>query len=141
MLELMPNYDTARTCELRVNKYSTVSIDESKYSVPDNLVGKFVFVKIYPENINIYHKGKLVSKHERNYGNHTWNINIEHYINTIKKKPGSRAKCYTRTSEADYNRMVTMSFLALDIHTYSQELVCLLQKQYSNQNLYHSYTY
>ncbi len=89
LLGLMPSYDTARTSELRVNKYSTISIDESKYSVPDNLVGKFVFTKIYPEKIYIYHKNKLVSKHERNYGNHTWNIKIEHYINTIKKKPGS----------------------------------------------------
>lgn len=86
---LMPSYDTARTCELRVSKYSVVSIDENRYSVPDKLVGKFVFTKIYPEEILIYHKGNLVAKHPRNYGNHTWTIKIEHYINTIKKKPGS----------------------------------------------------
>jgi len=47
-------YDTARTCELRVNKYSVVSVDENKYSVPDKLVGKFVFSKIYPTEILIY---------------------------------------------------------------------------------------
>lgn len=89
LIELMPNYDTARTCELRVSKYSVISIDENKYSVPDNLVGKFVFAKIYPEDILIYHNNKLVGNHERNYGNHSWTIKIEHYINTIKKKPGS----------------------------------------------------
>ncbi len=32
LIKLMPSYDTARTCELRVNKYSVVSIDENKYS-------------------------------------------------------------------------------------------------------------
>ena len=89
LLKLMPSYDTARTCELRVNKYSIVSIDENKYSVPDTLVGKFVFTKIYPENIYLYHKNKLIANHDRSYGNHTWSIKIEHYINTIKKKPGS----------------------------------------------------
>jgi transposase len=89
LLKLMPNYDIARTCELRVNKYSVISIDENKYSVPDHLIGRFVFAKIYPEKIFIYYKNALVSEHPRNYGNHTWNIKIEHYINTIKKKPGS----------------------------------------------------
>lgn len=89
LLELMPNYDTARTSELRVNKYAVISIDENKYSVPDGLVGTFVFVKIYPEKIFIYYQNNLVAEHTRNYGVHTWNINIQHYINTIKKKPGS----------------------------------------------------
>lgn len=89
LLKLMPSYDIARTCELRVNKYSVISVDENKYSVPDHLVGRFVFVKIYPEKISIYHKNTLVSEHQRNYGNHTWNIKFEHYINTLKKKPGA----------------------------------------------------
>jgi len=56
LIILMPSYDIARTSELRVNKYSVISIDENKYSIPDNLVGKFVFVKIYPNIIFIYHK-------------------------------------------------------------------------------------
>ena len=89
LLPLMPKYDTARTAELRVNKYCAISIDENKYSVPDELVGKFVFAKIYPEHILIYHKNQLMAEHKRNYGVHTWNIKIEHYLNTLKKKPGA----------------------------------------------------
>jgi hypothetical protein len=89
LIKLMPSYDTARTCELRVNKYSVVSIDENKYSVPDNLVGKFVFVKVYPDEILIYYKNQLVAKHKRSYKVHDWRIKIEHYINTMKKKPGA----------------------------------------------------
>jgi transposase len=89
LLRQMPDYDTARTSELRVSKYSVISIDENKYSVPDHLVGRFVFVKIYPQKILVYHKNILQAKHQRNYGAHTWNIKIEHFINTIKKKPGS----------------------------------------------------
>ncbi|SDY97251.1 IS21 family transposase [Tindallia californiensis] len=89
LLEWMPSYDTARTSELRVNKYAVVSIDENKYSVPDDLVGRFVFAKVYPEKILLYHQEKLVAEHLRSYGAHTWSINIQHYFNTIKKKPGS----------------------------------------------------
>ena len=39
-----------------VNKYSVVTIDQNKYSVPDYLVGKFVNVKAYPDTIEIYYK-------------------------------------------------------------------------------------
>ena len=35
LLITMPTYDIARVVELRVNKYSVISIDENKYSVPD----------------------------------------------------------------------------------------------------------
>lgn len=45
-----------RRTESRVNKYSVINIDQNKYSVPDYLVGKFVKVKIYPEEIKIYYK-------------------------------------------------------------------------------------
>ncbi len=86
---LMPNYDIARTTDLRVNKYSVITIDENKYSVPDSLVGKFVTAKIYPENILIYHNNIKVADHIRNYGVHIWEIEIKHYLKTLKKKPGA----------------------------------------------------
>lgn len=87
--KLISNYDIARTAELRVSKYSVVSIDENKYSVPDLLVDKFVIAKIYPQNIVIYHNNVKVAEHVRNFGSHTWNIEIEHYLKTLKKKPGA----------------------------------------------------
>lgn len=114
LIQLMPSYDTARTSELRVNKYSVISIDENKYSVPDHLVGKFVFVKIYPEQILVYHENKLVAEHSRSYGSHTWNIKIEHYIKTIKKKPGSlhsstAMQQMNPTLQAIYNKYYTQN--------------------------------
>ena len=89
LIKLMPSYDNARLEELRVNKYSVISINENKYSVPDALVGKFVTAKIYPEKILVYHNNIKVAEHIRNYGVHTWNIQIEHYLKTLKKKPGA----------------------------------------------------
>jgi transposase len=89
LIKLMPTYDIARVVELRVNKYSVISIDENKYSVPDSLVGKFVTAKIYPNNITIYHENIRVTEHKRSFGLSTWNIKIKHYLNTLKKKPGA----------------------------------------------------
>ena len=87
--KLMPSYDIARVAELRVNKYSVVTMDENKYSVPDSLVGKFVTTKVYPNNILVYHNNIKVAEHMRSFGAHTWNIKIIHYLNTLKKKPGA----------------------------------------------------
>lgn len=37
----------------------------------------------------IYHNNVKVAQHKRNYGAHTWNIEIAHYLKTLKKKPGA----------------------------------------------------
>lgn len=89
LIKLMPTYDISRVAELRVNKYSVITVDENKYSVPDALVGKFVTAKVYPNNIIIYHENTRVTQHIRSFGLSTWNIKIKHYLNTLKKKPGA----------------------------------------------------
>jgi transposase len=89
LLPLKPSYDTSRRIEARVNKYSVINIDQNKYSVPDYLVGKFVMAKIYPDIIEIYYKDKLIATHKRSYLAHHWTIDINHFIHTLKKKPGA----------------------------------------------------
>lgn len=89
LIPLKPSYDTARRIEARVNKYSVINIDQNKYSVPDFLVGKFVIAKIYPENIEIYYRDKLIATHLRSYSSHHWTVDINHFIHTLKKKPGA----------------------------------------------------
>lgn len=46
LLPHLPKYDTARICELRVDKYSTVCIDTCHYSVPDVYVGEEGWTKV-----------------------------------------------------------------------------------------------
>jgi len=75
--------------QLRVDKYATISYCTSRYSVPDNLVGCFVDVKIFSQKIEVYFENKLVASHQRDYGKHQWIISIEHYLNTLHKKPGA----------------------------------------------------
>lgn len=89
LIPLKPAYDPARRVEARVSKYCVITIDQNKYSVPDYLVGKFVKTKIYPEYIEIYYKENLVAKHKRSYQSHNWTIDINHFVNTLKKKPGA----------------------------------------------------
>jgi len=89
LLPQMPRYDTARTAEPRADKYSTIMVDGCHYSVPDSLVGQFIFVKIYPDRIICHYDSKEVARHKREYGKYAWSIDISHYVKTLKLKPGA----------------------------------------------------
>ena len=91
LLPWLPKYDTARVTELRVDKYSTVCVDTCRYSVPDQYVGEFLFVKIYTFHICCYHQEQKIAVHKRKYGSRKWSIQLHHYTRTLKKKPGALA--------------------------------------------------
>ena len=87
----MPLFDSARIEELRVDKYSTIVVNGSHYSVLDKLVGKIVLVKIYSTLILCYYEGEKKTQHERKYGFNEWSIKFEHFISTLNRKPGALA--------------------------------------------------
>ena len=89
LLPQMPRYDTARIVEPRADRYSTIMVDSCHYSVPDSLVGQFIFTKIYPDRIICHYDSKEVARHKRGHGKHEWFIDISHYIKTLKLKPGA----------------------------------------------------
>lgn len=87
MLPKMPLFDSAKVEELRVDKYSTIVVKCSHYSVPDKLVGKIILVKIYSNLIICYYEGEKVAQHERKHGFNEWSIKLDHFINTLKESP------------------------------------------------------
>lgn len=83
-------YDTALIQTLRVDKYHTISVDTNHYSIPENLRGPIVDVRIYPLHIHIYDKnGDVVDIHQRRHCKYRWFIKIEHYLKTLAIKPGA----------------------------------------------------
>ncbi len=86
--------------EYKVDKQSTICIKNNHYSVPENLVGTSVLVKMYSEKIVIYDNAhKKVTSHERSYKTNRWVIDINHYVETLMKK--------TRALEQwDYRRFI-----------------------------------
>ena len=75
--------------EYKVDKWSTICMKNIHYSVPDTLVGKKVWLKIYSEKIVILYQGVKVAVHERVYGAADWKIQLEHYAGTLLRKPGA----------------------------------------------------
>lgn len=72
-----------------VDKWSTFTFNCSHYSVPDELVGNRVSIKIHSEKIVVFYNQKKVAAHERSYSPGSWKIDINHYLKTMQRKPGS----------------------------------------------------
>ncbi len=84
-----PPLELAVLSEAKVNPSSLVSVDTVLYSVPEYLVGKRVTVKKYHNEIRIYAGNEMVAAHKRLFRNGSMQIDIYHYLNTLKKKPGA----------------------------------------------------
>jgi hypothetical protein len=84
-----PPLELAIISEAKVNPSSLISVDTVLYSVPEYLVGRRVIVKKYHNEIRVYASNDMVASHKRLFGNGKMQINIYHYLNTLKKKPGA----------------------------------------------------
>jgi len=82
-------YETAEIRECFVDKYSTISYLSNRYSVPDHLVGKYVYLKAYVEQLIVLEGKEKIATHNRLYGLNEWSINIYHFVRTISRKPGA----------------------------------------------------
>lgn len=87
----VPPFECSELACKRVDKYGTVSVYQNMYSVPEEHTGQMVDVRIYPEKIVCYSNGVKICEHRRTYGSHEWNINIDHYLKTLLRKPGALA--------------------------------------------------
>lgn len=119
---LMPTFVNCADISARVDKLSTISYLQNRYSVPDYLVLKVVDVKIFIDKLDIFYNNKLVASHHRLNGNQEWSIDIIHYRKTLSKKPGALAGSLA---------FVKMNCILKDIyHTYfskqQREFIALL---------------
>ncbi len=81
--------DCFLTQALRVDKYSTFCLGTNHYSVPDYLVNHMVDVKAYSQELKVYLSHQLICRHTRSYEKHSWTISIDHYLQTLSRKPGA----------------------------------------------------
>ncbi len=89
LLPSRPFFDCSEIRQSHVDKYSTISLDTCHYSVPEKYVGKIVSVKVYPDKLICSSDDGKICEHQRLFGFHDWSIKVEHYIETLRKKPGA----------------------------------------------------
>lgn len=73
-----------------VNTHAMVKVLTNFYSAPLP-VGAEVQAKVYPANVEIWHQGKCVARHERSFGRCEKVLDLEHYLEVLLKKPGALA--------------------------------------------------
>jgi len=90
---LMPTripMDVSVFMEVKVNKYSLIYVDTNFYSVPDFLSEKKVMARKYPGLIRVYYNDEFLFETKRVLkGRNQYQIDINHYLETLKKKPGA----------------------------------------------------
>ena len=90
MLHFSGDFGCFDLLQATVDKQSTISVKGCHYSVPDHLVGESVVIQLYSEKIRVYDSAhKKMAEHERSYSSGSWTFDINHYINTLMKKPGT----------------------------------------------------
>ena len=68
-----------------VSKYSFIYVDTNFYSVPDYLGEKKVTVRKSPQYLLVYYDNKFLFKTKRMIGRQQYQIDINHYLKTLKK--------------------------------------------------------
>jgi transposase len=84
-----PPLELAVLSNPKVDTCSFVNVDTVQYSVPEYLVGKRVIVKKYHNEIRVFSENEMVAKHKRLFGKGKMQVDIYHYLNTLRKKPGA----------------------------------------------------
>ena len=138
-----PPLELAQIVEAKVNTSGMISVDTVLYSVPEYLVGKRMIVKKYHNELRIFAGNEQVAKHKRAFGKGTMQVDIMHYLNTLRKKPGAlrnsvalksipRLKAIFDTHYSHNPRKFIDTFLAnkgLDI----DEIVSLFEQETARQ--------
>jgi hypothetical protein len=69
-----------------VDKYSTIVIDQNRYSVPDYLVGEVVRMKVYSDSIQCFYHEEKIATHCRKTGNQEWEFTTRSLCRHSKEK-------------------------------------------------------
>jgi transposase len=73
----------------KVSSTSLVILDRNRYSVPCELVGQLVSLRLYPERVDIVAHDTLVASHLRSFARNQTCYDWQHYLPLIERKPGA----------------------------------------------------
>ena len=126
-----PSFDVGEMDQCKVDKYSVISYATNRYSVPDHLVGKIVDVKVYPEKLHCYYENHKICEHERQYSRHGWYINLDHYLHTLKRKPGALAGSQALASAPEDVKHIFEKYFAHAAKDFVELLIFLQDHSYA----------
>jgi hypothetical protein len=89
----LPNQPFSNTVSVegKVNPYATVLLDKNRYSVPTRYVGLKVQAEFGVDRTDIFQNGKRIASHRRVFGNNKWQLDPDHYLELLQRRPGAFA--------------------------------------------------
>lgn len=84
-------FDTAEVATHDVDSKSRVKVRTNRYSVPVRLAERKVEVRVLARVVEVVHSGTVVATHERLYDKHGERLELDHYLELLKQKPGAMA--------------------------------------------------
>ncbi len=85
-LPLVNDFENCQLKEVKVDTYQLVQIERNKYSVPAKYAQKKVLASIYPFEIVLSYKEKMIATHKRLFGRGEENLYPYHFLPVLKKK-------------------------------------------------------
>ena len=82
-------FENIALTQAKIGRYSTVIADENHYSAPNKYAGLKVRVILSVTTVDIFYNGQKVATHNRLYGKNKWQLDPDHYLELIKKRPES----------------------------------------------------
>jgi transposase len=82
-------YDCFRLHPVRSNKMNIICFERNSYSVPGEYASRNLFAKAYFDRIEITDAKRVVAIHKRLYGTGGESLDPVHYLEALKRKPGS----------------------------------------------------
>jgi hypothetical protein len=76
---------------MKVTRNSTIAVRKNTYSVPSQLIGERVEVRVYAEQLEVWYGGQCQERMGRLRGNGGQAINYRHIIHSLVRKPGAFA--------------------------------------------------
>jgi len=119
-------FPCCRTVPVRPNRFSLVTFQTNRYSVPTGLASESLLLRAFVERVEITDGTKVIAVHDRCYGREQDKLDVFHYLPLLKERPGAfdHAKplkmwrrpavldsCLARLKERLGHRMATMEFL------------------------------
>jgi hypothetical protein len=75
----------------RVSRNSTINVRKNFYSLPSQLIGERVEVRVHSGHLEVWYGDQMVERLERLHGSGKAAINYRHIIHSLVKKPGAFA--------------------------------------------------
>jgi len=91
LLNLLPaeRFDPGLSLTPRVDRSALITVRMAKYSVPARLIGRRVRVSLRASELIVFEGRTVVARHERVIALGGESVNLDHYLDVLKIKPGA----------------------------------------------------